>query len=66
MITIQAIALNLCKDRHLIAGKVVLDVGCGVGLTAITSATLGAKQTIAVDISSLTLKVLFFLRESNL
>ena len=34
-----------------------MDVGCGVGLTAITSATLGAKQTIAVDISPLTLKV---------
>ncbi len=34
------------------AGKVVLDAGCGMGRFAIVSSTLGAKEVLAIDVSS--------------
>ena len=40
-----------------IAGRVVLDLGCGTGILAIGAALLGASRVIGVDVDCLALKV---------
>lgn len=46
----QALARYLLDRPHLVAGKRVLDLGCGSGLTAIAAAKAGAAAVLAVDI----------------
>ena len=52
-----AIAKRMCTDKHLVKDKVVLDAGCGVGLSSLVAGLLDAKEVIAMDISSICLEL---------
>ena len=51
----QALARYLLDHRDLTAGKRVLDLGCGSGLTAIAAAKGGAREVLAADIDAFSL-----------
>lgn len=51
----QALARYLLDNAELVAGKQVLDLGAGSGLTAIAAMKAGAKSVIAADIDRISL-----------
>jgi len=52
----QVLAEFLLRQPHWVAGKRVLDFGCGSGVVAIAAALAGAREVIACDIDSLALQ----------
>lgn len=44
---------SMYQNKHLFAGKVVLDVGCGTGILCMFAAKAGAKHVIGIDCSSI-------------
>jgi predicted nicotinamide N-methyase len=46
----QALARKLLDNPEWVAGKTVLDFGCGSGIAAIAAAKAGAKRVIACDL----------------
>lgn len=48
----QALARYLLDNPALVAGKTVLDFGCGSGVAAIASARAGASRVIACDLDA--------------
>ncbi|KNA14119.1 hypothetical protein SOVF_110490 [Spinacia oleracea] len=54
------------KYKHLIAGKVVVDVGCGTGILSIFCAQAGAKRVYAVDASDIAVQANEVINANNL
>ncbi|KAH9618919.1 hypothetical protein KSS87_006571 [Heliosperma pusillum] len=54
------------KYQHLIAGKVVVDVGCGTGILSIFCAQAGAKRVYAVDASGIAVQATEVIKANNL
>lgn len=52
----QALARYLLDNRTICAGRTVLDLGAGSGLTAIAAGKCGAKRVLAADIDAFSLE----------
>lgn len=61
----QALARYLLDNPALIAGKSMLDLGCGSGLTAIAPMLAGARSALAADIDLLALVATNLNAEAN-
>ena len=51
------LARHILKHKHLVAGKTVLDLGCGGGVAGIAAAQAGAGRIIANDIDPVALEI---------
>lgn len=51
------LARHILKHNHLVAGKTVLDLGCGGGVAGIAAAQAGAVRIIANDIDPVALEI---------
>jgi predicted nicotinamide N-methyase len=51
------LARHILNNRSLVAGKTVLDLGCGGGLPGIAAARSGARRVIANDIDPVALEI---------
>lgn len=52
----QVLAQFLLQQPHWVAGKRVLDFGCGSGVVAVAAAMAGAREVIACDLDPLALQ----------
>lgn len=51
------LARHILRHKHLVAGKTVLDLGCGCGVVGIAAAKAGAVRIIANDIDPVALEI---------
>lgn len=56
----------IMQHQHFIAGKVVMDVGCGTGILAIFCAQAGAKRVYAVEASDIAVQANEVVKENDL
>jgi predicted nicotinamide N-methyase len=61
----QALARFILDNRHLVAGRRVLDLGAGSGLVSIAAMMAGAAQAVAADIDALALAAIRLNAEAN-
>uniref|UniRef100_A0A0R0E4M1 Protein arginine N-methyltransferase domain-containing protein n=1 Tax=Glycine max TaxID=3847 RepID=A0A0R0E4M1_SOYBN len=57
---------EMIKHQSFIAGKVVVDVGCGTGILSIFCAQAGAKRVYAIDASDIALQANEVVKANNL
>ncbi|XP_061348307.1 probable protein arginine N-methyltransferase 6 isoform X2 [Gastrolobium bilobum] len=62
----QAYRDAIMQHQRFIAGKVVVDVGCGTGILSIFCAQAGAKRVYAVDASDIALQANEVVKANNL
>ena len=53
------------ENKHLLADKVVLDVGCGTGILSMFCAKAGAKHVYAVDNSGIIQKAMSIIKANG-
>ncbi|KAK9115498.1 hypothetical protein Sjap_014445 [Stephania japonica] len=56
----------IMQNQHFIAGKVVVDVGCGTGILSIFCALAGAKRVYAIDASEIAVQANEVVKANNL
>lgn len=61
----QALARYVLDSAHLLAGRSVIDLGSGSGLTAIAAAKAGARSVLASDIDSLAIAAIHLNAAAN-
>lgn len=57
---------SMYQNKHLFAGKVVLDVGCGTGILCMFAAKAGAKHVYGIDCSSIIDQAQQIVKDNNL
>eukprot|EP01130_Rhizamoeba_saxonica_P019156 TRINITY_DN9821_c0_g1_i1.p1 TRINITY_DN9821_c0_g1~~TRINITY_DN9821_c0_g1_i1.p1 ORF type:complete len:350 (-),score=87.52 TRINITY_DN9821_c0_g1_i1:31-1047(-) len=57
---------SMINNKHLFAGKVVLDVGCGTGILSMFAAQAGASKVYAVDCSDIIHQARQIVSDNNL
>ncbi|KAG1361217.1 Protein arginine methyltransferase 6 [Cocos nucifera] len=56
----------IMRHQHFIAGKVVMDVGCGTGILSIFCAQAGARRVYAVEASEIAVQASEVVKENDL
>jgi protein arginine N-methyltransferase 3 len=56
----------LLRNPHLLAGKIVLDVGCGTGILSLFAARAGARHVYAVDAAPIAERAARIVKENGL
>ena len=49
----ESFSRAIYRNKHLFKGKVVLEVGCGLGLLSLFAAKAGAKRVLAIELPGL-------------
>lgn len=49
----EAYRFSIMENKHLFAGKIVMDIGSGTGILSMFAAKAGAKRVIAIERSAI-------------